>query len=175
MNPFSFFEPERWAPRSGETAFEYWASLTPAAPLFGVPWRFADAPRPVPATARTARPAPAPVRMPETAPVAANPAPAEPPVEPEPVAEPGAPAGAAAVKPWNLLATPPAECDDLKKIKGVGPKLEKELNALGIYRLDQIAAFGPAQTAWLSENLSAFRDRPVRDNWAAQARALLGD
>ncbi len=39
--------------------------------------------------------------------------------------------------------------DDLKRIKGVGPKLEALLHSLGIYHFDQIAAWGPAEVAWV--------------------------
>lgn len=35
--------------------------------------------------------------------------------------------------------TAPADADDLKKIKGVGPVIAKRLNAAGIYKFEQIA------------------------------------
>lgn len=35
--------------------------------------------------------------------------------------------------------TPPADADDLKKIKGVGPVIAKRLNQAGIYKFEQIA------------------------------------
>lgn len=35
--------------------------------------------------------------------------------------------------------TRPADADDLKKIKGIGPVIEKQLNKVGIYKYDQIA------------------------------------
>lgn len=41
MTLMPFLEPARWAPKTDETPFQYWTSLSPAAPLFGVPWRFA--------------------------------------------------------------------------------------------------------------------------------------
>jgi len=63
--------------------------------------------------------------------------------------------------------------DDLKQIKGVGPKLETMLNDLGIYRFDQIAAFSEANLAWVDDKLTVFKGRPLRDDWVAQARALL--
>lgn len=65
----------------------------------------------------------------------------------------------------------PETVDDLKAISGVGPKLEKVLNDLGIWTWDQIAAFGDAEIAWLDEHLG-FRGRIVRDDWIGQARKL---
>lgn len=79
----------------------------------------------------------------------------------------------AGVPPLTLFAAPPAQTDDLKQIKGVGPKLEKMLNEIGIYRLDQIASFSPENLQWVDANLTAFKGRPLRDDWVAQAKALL--
>ena len=62
--------------------------------------------------------------------------------------------------------------DDLKKIKGVGPKLEQLLHSLGIYHFDQIAAWGPAEVAWMDDNLVRFKGRVSRDNWVEQAKIL---
>jgi NADH-quinone oxidoreductase subunit E len=63
--------------------------------------------------------------------------------------------------------------DDLKKISGVGPKLEAELNDMGFFHFDQIAAWTPEQVAWVDARLS-FKGRIERDDWIAQARALAG-
>ena len=38
-----------------------------------------------------------------------------------------------------FMTTTPAQVDDLKRIKGIGPKLEELLNSLGIYQFAQIA------------------------------------
>lgn len=35
--------------------------------------------------------------------------------------------------------TRPADADDLKKIKGIGPVIEKRLNQAGIYKFEQLA------------------------------------
>lgn len=35
--------------------------------------------------------------------------------------------------------TPPADADDLKKIKGIGPVIAKRLNSAGIYKFEQLA------------------------------------
>ena len=74
-------------------------------------------------------------------------------------------------KPTNLLASPKGEKDDLKRIKGVGPKLENSLNALGVFHFSQIAAWSERELEWIDDYLS-FKGRAKRDNWIAQAKAL---
>jgi predicted flap endonuclease-1-like 5' DNA nuclease len=66
-----------------------------------------------------------------------------------------------------------SDADDLKQIKGVGPKLEKMLNELGIYTLKQVSKMGPAEYDTIDELLGAFQGRAKRDNWAAQAKQLM--
>ncbi|TGV13172.1 NADH-ubiquinone dehydrogenase [Mesorhizobium sp. M8A.F.Ca.ET.173.01.1.1] len=65
----------------------------------------------------------------------------------------------------------PAKPSDLKAISGVGPKLEKVLNGLGIWTYAQIAAWSPQEIAWVDDYLS-FNGRIGRDDWTAQAAAL---
>lgn len=62
--------------------------------------------------------------------------------------------------------------DDLKRIKGIGPKLEQVCNALGFYHFDQIAAWTADEIAWVDSNLEGFRGRVTRDDWVAQAKLL---
>ncbi len=94
-------------------------------------------------------------------------APAVAPAEaPTPVEAAAAPAPAAAE--GALFAAPEGAADDLKKISGVGPVLEKKLNALGITTFAQIAAFTAEDIAKVDEALS-FKGRIERDNWLEQA------
>ncbi|ESY70778.1 MULTISPECIES: NADH-ubiquinone dehydrogenase subunit [Mesorhizobium] len=65
----------------------------------------------------------------------------------------------------------PAKPSDLKAISGIGPKLEKVLNGLGIWTYAQIAAWSPQEIAWVDDYLS-FNGRIGRDDWTAQATAL---
>ena len=65
----------------------------------------------------------------------------------------------------------PDSPDDLKLISGVGPKLEKVLNGLGVWTFAQIAAWEPAEVAWVDDYLS-FKGRIGRDGWVGQAAAL---
>ena len=65
----------------------------------------------------------------------------------------------------------PAKPADLKAISGIGPKLEKVLNGLGIWTFGQIAAWTPEEIAWVDDYLS-FKGRIDRDDWLGQAAAL---
>ena len=72
------------------------------------------------------------------------------------------------------LDGPKGEADDLKKIGGVGPKLEGTLNELGIYHFWQIAEFTPDNVAWVDGYLS-FKGRIDRDDWIGQAKAFAAE
>lgn len=74
--------------------------------------------------------------------------------------------------PATLAAARDGQADDLKQIKGVGPKLEKQLNTAGFYHFDQIAAWTADEVAWVDENVAGVKGRATRDDWVAQARAL---
>ncbi len=93
---------------------------------------------------------------------------------------PGTPAAAAAAalaegeRPTGLPAPRNGKADDLRRIKGIGPKNEGVLNSLGIYHYQQIAALTPANVAWLDAYMK-FHGRIARDDWVGQAKALIGD
>jgi NADH-quinone oxidoreductase subunit E len=90
-------------------------------------------------------------------------------------AEEGHPAPASAgpdKRPAGLDAPREAGADDLKRIKGVGPKLEKQLNAMGYYHYDQVAGWTDEEAAWVDTNLEGFKGRATRDGWVTQARGL---
>lgn len=109
---------------------------------------------------------------PEPAPVS-EPAPATAPVAQAPKAEaPEVEAVEDAVRPEALSGARNGDADDLKMIKGVGPKLEIMLNELGFYHFDQIAGWSAAEVAWVNDNLAGFKGRVSRDNWVEQARKL---
>ncbi len=75
-------------------------------------------------------------------------------------------------RPAGLAAPRGDRPDDLKLIKGVGPALEELLHRLGYWHFDQIAAWTPAEVAWVDENLEEFRGRVMREGWVEQARQL---
>lgn len=73
--------------------------------------------------------------------------------------------------PAALFKAPDGEPDDLKKISGVGPVLEKKLNGFGVTKFEQVAAFSKEDIDKLDEALS-FKGRIERDDWLSQAAKL---
>jgi len=63
--------------------------------------------------------------------------------------------------------------DNLKKIKGVGPAIEKTLNELGIFRFEQIADMSEYDIDRVAQRLKGFHSRIYREDWIGQARELL--
>jgi NADH-quinone oxidoreductase subunit E len=76
------------------------------------------------------------------------------------------------LKPATLDAPSDGKGDDLKLIKGIGPKLATLCNRLGFYHFDQIASWTAEEVAWVDQNLEGFKGRVSRDNWVEQAKAL---
>ncbi|WP_379554459.1 hypothetical protein [Qipengyuania sp. DGS5-3] len=109
-------------------------------------------------------------------PAAAPPPPPPPPPAPEPVAPVAAPeptpAPVAAAAGGPKIAAAVGDPDDLKMIKGIGPKLEKLCNSFGVTRFDQIAAWTPSDVAEVDPYLEGFRGRIDRDDWVGQAKTL---
>ncbi len=75
-------------------------------------------------------------------------------------------------KPVTLDGPRDGNADNLKEIKGIGPKLEKLCNSMGFYHFDQIAAWTPDEVAWVNANLEGFKGRVSRDKWVEQAGIL---
>lgn len=127
-----------------------------------------------------ADPAPEPELAPEPDPVP------EPEPAPEPEPEPSVAAAALedydgdgvgegtgeGTRPGGLDAPRGGQADDLKMIKGVGPKLEKQINSMGFWHFDQVAAWTADEVAWVNANLPGFPGRVSRDNWVGQAKTL---
>lgn len=120
--------------------------------------------------------APEPVAAPAAEPVPAAAAPVAAPLpvaEPEPAPEPVALAGSLPegdARP-KIAAAVGAD-DDLRLIKGIGPKLNELCLSLGVRRFDQIAAWGAAEVDEVDQHLGNFRGRIARDEWVAQAKLL---
>ena len=83
-----------------------------------------------------------------------------------------APSASAGKKPRTMKAPRKAGADDLRMIKGVGPKMEKLLNSLGFYHFDQVAKWTADEVLWVDQNLEGFKGRVSRDNWVEQAGVL---
>ena len=77
-----------------------------------------------------------------------------------------------AIAPEWILDGPTGKPDDLKRIRGIGPKLEKVLNSVGIFKFDQLAQLDAPGAAWLSTRLGTFPGRIFRDQWVEQAQDL---
>ncbi len=91
-------------------------------------------------------------------------------VMPDPAGKPHGPTRA---EVQNLMPAPrDGRADDLKRIRGIGPKIEAQLNALGIWHFDQIAGLNADEIAWIDSQLEGFQGRIERDDWVAQAQAL---
>jgi len=88
--------------------------------------------------------------------------PSKPVVEPAPAPEPA---------PKPTPASAPA-ADDLKRIKGLGPKLVGLLNEQGITTFAQIAAWTDADVERVDASLGRFQGRITRDKWVEQAKLL---
>ncbi|MBR9765215.1 MAG: hypothetical protein GYB53_17265 [Rhodobacteraceae bacterium] len=84
-----------------------------------------------------------------------------------------APAAAAEAEETMVSGDDDAPADDLKRLKGVGPKLAEALEAAGIRSFAQIAAWTEADVTWVEENVKGARGRIGRDGWIAQAQDLV--
>jgi len=69
--------------------------------------------------------------------------------------------------------TEPDEKDDLTKIKGIGPFIEKRLNMIGIYTFQQLGDLTPELIDRVGAAIEFFPHRIVRDNWVGQARSFV--
>ncbi|MBI1228390.1 MAG: hypothetical protein GC192_24360 [Bacteroidetes bacterium] len=73
----------------------------------------------------------------------------------------------------NTIPTATAdEKDDLTEIKGIGSFLEKKLNALGIYKFEQVSKLTPNLVEKLTTAIEFFPGRIERDDWVGQAAIL---
>ncbi|MEN8838653.1 MAG: NADH:quinone oxidoreductase, partial [Celeribacter marinus] len=70
-----------------------------------------------------------------------------------------------------LSAARDGKADDLKMLKGVGPKIETQLHALGFYHFDQIASLRKKETEWLDEKLVGTSARQI-ETWKPDAKTL---
>lgn len=90
----------------------------------------------------------------------------------DPVADPTGEEDSAAESRAASNGDDTPETDDLKKIKGVGPAIEKTLKSLGIHRFNQIAEMSEYDIDRVAQQLKGFRSRIYREDWIGQARDL---
>lgn len=93
------------------------------------------------------------------------------PVVPEPVAELAEVAAPTIDEQWKPLVGTGEDKDDLKRIKGIGPVIEKSLNGLGIFTFQQISDFSPDNVKWVDSHIN-FPGRINREEWVSQATEL---
>ena len=74
-------------------------------------------------------------------------------------------------RPKGIEKARGGKADDLQRISGIGPKNEGILHNLGFFHFDQIAAWTPAQVAWVDDHLR-FNGRIAREEWIRQADLL---
>ena len=127
---------------------------------------------------------PRPIKAPAAAPVVSAPRPrpspaarlamAATPEELAPVVPVVIPTNAAAPRgprPKSLPAPRDGLADDLRQIKGIGPKIEATLHEMGVFHYDQIAAWSQSNAEWVDLQLG-FKGRVAREQWIAQAKAM---
>ncbi|OUS08366.1 50S ribosomal protein L21 [Rhodobacterales bacterium 52_120_T64] len=91
------------------------------------------------------------------------------------VAKPAAKAKAAPKAAAKVEAAPVAAgSDDLKKLTGVGPALEKKLIAGGVTSFAQIAGWSDADAATFDEAIS-LKGKIEKEGWIEQAKTLAAD
>ncbi|MEF0939147.1 5' DNA nuclease [Rhizobium sp. BR 362] len=127
-----------------------------------------------PVEARPVKAAPVEVKQVEPKPVAAK---------AEPVKTPAQARAKAKIVALEPVAAKPdtaparsrkaaVKTDDLKRISGIGPKLEQVLNGRGILRFADIAAWNEADVERIDAELG-FDGRIRRDDWVGQAKGFL--
>lgn len=86
-----------------------------------------------------------------------------------------APAKVSRDEPRILNAALYGKKDNLRLIKGVGPKLENLLNENGVFYFWQVAEWSDRDIDIIDERLDVFKGRIGRDNWVRQADQLRRD
>jgi predicted flap endonuclease-1-like 5' DNA nuclease len=110
------------------------------------------------AKAATATPQPQPVKVGRAAP--------PPPQAPAPRAAPSA-----AAAPLKVEEGGAGPSDDLTRIRGIDPILQRRLKDLGIRRFEDVARLTPADVKGLNETLD-LKGRIEEENWTGQAHIL---
>ena len=86
------------------------------------------------------------------------------------VARPNGPANQLSLQIGHAKTANTSQKDDLKKIHGIGPVIERALNKMGTYTYIQIARWTPTDIAKVARKLETVPERIKRDNWIASAK-----
>jgi predicted flap endonuclease-1-like 5' DNA nuclease len=84
-----------------------------------------------------------------------------------------APLAASTARTARAPAPKVSDKDDLRQIKGIGPKLVSILAEEGITTFAQIAAWTESDIAKIDAKLGRFQGRITRDQWVEQAKLLI--
>ncbi|MDG1713076.1 MAG: hypothetical protein P8H21_04365, partial [Woeseiaceae bacterium] len=63
--------------------------------------------------------------------------------------------------------------DNLQKIRGIGPSIEKTLNQFDIFRFNQIASMTDLEIETIARDIKGLRSQIYREDWMGQAEILL--
>jgi len=72
----------------------------------------------------------------------------------------------------TLFKAPAGKRDNLQRIKGIGPGMQRTLNRLGITTFRQIAGFKSKDVARVADAIGSFGGRVKSDGWVRQAGVL---
>lgn len=67
-----------------------------------------------------------------------------------------------------------SEKDELKKIEGIGPFIEKKLNDIGIYTFEQVSMLNEESISLITDAIQFFPGRIEKDDWVGQAASYMG-
>ncbi len=77
------------------------------------------------------------------------------------------------VEPKRLEAPRSEGPDRLSDIEGIGPMIERALNQLGVFHIDQVASWNDGEAMWIDRALGFNNGRVLNDDWAGKARTLI--
>jgi predicted flap endonuclease-1-like 5' DNA nuclease len=86
------------------------------------------------------------------------------------LARPNGPANQLSLQMPSPKAAPGVRKDDLKKIQGISPAIERALNKLGTFTYVQIARWKPVDIARVAKKLDTLPGRIKPDSWIAGAK-----
>jgi len=76
------------------------------------------------------------------------------------------------LRPEFLIQARSEGADNLQLIQAIGGKLGGELNDLGVFHYDQIAAWDEKEVAWMNQKLS-LNGKIEKEDWRTQAKTLM--
>ncbi len=72
-------------------------------------------------------------------------------------------------------ARPAKVVEGLRRIRGIGPAFQRVLEAMDVTRVQQVAAWTPADVLHFADKLKIRPDRISKEDWVGQAKALQPD